>query len=299
MKIKKRFLLFAVLLLSLFPLFCSAETIGVGVYIFGMDYYDISTGEYSIDLVITLKCENCSIGDFEIINGRIESYELNYQKPGEKQYRVYASLTNIIDLKKFPFDTQKIIITLQHKYKTEDKLILEAIDYGTGIDHRLKFPGWKVQDWEVEVVQRDYPVFNRIYSTYTFGFELKREAVDSLIKLFFPLIFLIIIIISTYILNTDKIELRLGVISSVLITLVIFHIMLLEPLPSTSYFTFADQFMLLTYLVLLVTFVINVVILRLSQVHKKKIVENIHKKTRYGMMILIPLIYILFFLFFL
>jgi hypothetical protein len=292
---KKRQLVLAILLVSLLSICASAEQIGVSTYVIGMDNYNIATGEYSVDLMITLDCDECILSDFEIINGRIDSSELNYQKPGEKQYRAYAHLTNVVDLEKYPFDNQEIILTLEHKQLTEDKIQLVPRKYGTGVDQRLEFPGWVVQKWTAEVASHHYPAFDRTYSTYTFSFELKREVMDSIIKIFFPMIFLIIIIMSTYILSTDKIELRIGIVSSIMIALVMLHIMMLSHLPPTSYLTFADKFMLLTYIVLLFSFVINVIILRLSQLQKKKIVEEIHRKTRYSMIIIIPILYVLFF----
>lgn len=293
---KKRLLLLAALVFLLLPICASAEEIGISTYVIGMDNYDISTGEYSVDLIITLKCDDCVLGDFEIMNGRISSAELNYQKPGEKQYRAYAQLTNAVNLKNYPFDRQEVIFAVEHKYKTIDQIQVMPVAYGTGVDPRLNFPGWSVQKWKAEAEQHYYPAFGKTYSIYTFGFELKRDTVDSIFKIFLPMIFLVIIIMSTYILSTDKIELRIGIVSSVLITTVMLHIMMLSHLPPTAYLTFADKFMLLTYLILVFTFVLNVVMLRLSQLHKKKIIDSIHKKTRYIIMILIPLVYALFFL---
>ncbi|MBW3018872.1 hypothetical protein KY329_01660 [Candidatus Woesearchaeota archaeon] len=293
---KKRLLLF-ILVFALLSASAIAEDIGVSTYVVGLDKYDITTSEYNIDFILTLQCAECQLSDFEIMNGRIDSAELNYATPKAKQYRIYAHLTNTVELQKYPFDAQEITISFEHKHATDTRLL--PLDYGTGVDPSVQFPGWKIQEWTAEAAPHYYPAFDKTYSLYTFSIKLQRENIDAIIKNFLPIILLILIIISTYILSTDKIELRIGIVSSVMITLVMLHLMMLGHLPPTSYLTFADKFMILTYIVLLFSFVINVVILRLSQLQKKKVIEDIHRKTRYSMMVIIPLLYVLFFILFL
>ena len=66
------------------------------------------------------------------------------------------------------------------------------------------------------------------------------------------------ILVFTYILRLDKIELRLGISSSILLAAMIFHLTIANRLPPLGYLTFADKFMIITYIVSLFTFMVNI-----------------------------------------
>ena len=67
---------------------------------------------------------------------------------------------------------------------------------------------------------------------------------------------------------------------------------------SLGYLTFADKFILLTYFVILASFIISVIILQLSELKKFELLEKVHRATEYSMFLIVPLLYLNLFIFF-
>ena len=100
-----------------------------------------------------------------------------------------------------------------------------------------------------------------------------------------------------FFLGTDKILTRLTMAGSALVASVMFHISISNQIPPTGYLTFADKFMVLTYLIVLLTFGLNVIMLKLQDFKKKELVEKIHRYTEYSMFIIVAILYALLFIF--
>ena len=131
-----------------------------------------------------------------------------------------------------------------------------------------------------------------------FNVDISRIKWNSFIKTFLPIIFITLIVLFSFLLDPDKITTRLGMAGSSLVAAVMFHISISSQVPPVGYLTFADKVMLLTYLVLLASFIINIALLELQEQKKAELVERIHRRTEYFMFIIVPAIYLLFFIFF-
>ena len=88
-------------------------------------------------------------------------------------------------------------------------------------------------------------------------------------------------------------------VSSGLVAAVMFHVSINNQIPPVGYLTFADKFMILTYFVLLLSFIIAIALLELQEQKKTALVEKLHKTTEYLMFVLVPLAYVILFYFFL
>jgi hypothetical protein len=295
---KKRYLLaFALVLLSV-PL-VSAEIVDISTYVINLEEYNILTGTYLLEFFITLHCDyDCSIDDFVFINGKADDIIVLDDKSGEKSYRVRAYLENDIDLHAYPFDSQEVTVELEHKRLPSDRLRIRPASQLTGVDDRATIPGWRIAGWDAVEVVRPYPVYNEAYSRYEFSLFLAREKLDSFIKDFIPLFFLIMILLFTFILGIDRIELRIATVSSVLLTAMVYHLTIASRLPPLGYLTFADKFMMLTYFVSVVAIIVDVVELRLLQLKERKLVHRIDRQAAYIFLSIVPLLYILLFVFF-
>jgi len=84
----------------------SAQEVHVGLYILNLGKFDISTGSFTADFYMSMKCPGgCPPDSFEFINGRASSIDKMIDEPNEKFYRIQANLNSPIDLKMFPFDS--------------------------------------------------------------------------------------------------------------------------------------------------------------------------------------------------
>ena len=89
------------------------DKLGIGLYLLNVGKFDIATGAFTVDFYLSIKCpEGCTGQEFEFMNGRASSLEKIIDMPNEKFYRIQAQLSSPVDLKRFPFYTQKIQIIL-------------------------------------------------------------------------------------------------------------------------------------------------------------------------------------------
>ncbi len=297
MRVKIWFLVIALLIFAPF-VSAKAQEVDVGVYIINLGKFDTSSGTFTADFYLSFSCEkNCSPEGFEFMNGRASTIDKIIDTPTEKFYRVQANLNSPIDLRKFPFDTQKISMIIEDKTKTTSELKYSASKDDSEIDASVSIPGWNLDSWDVKVTKHTYGLYNETYSQFEFDIFISKVALNSFMKTFLPVFFILLIVLFSFIMDTDKISTRLGMVGSGLVASVMFHVSIANQIPAVSYLTFADKFMVLTYFILLASFIMNVFILELIEQKKNKLAEKIHRTTEYSVFIVVPLLYILFFLF--
>ena len=276
-----------------------AQDVGVGIYVINLGKFDIATGSFTADFYLSMNCNSvCISEDFEFMNGRATSVDKIINKPNEKFYRIQANLNSPINLKRFPFDTQRMQILIEDKIHPVNEIRYVPMKKESGIDSSIVFTGWNIDEWEAVTNQHEYGVYDEVYSQYIFNINISRIVVNSFIKTFLPIIFIVLVALFTFLLDPDKIAIRLTLLSSSLISAVMFNISITNQIPPVGYLTFADKFMMLTYFILLVSFVITVVLLQLFEMKKNELVERLHRTTEYSMFIITPILYINLFVFF-
>lgn len=298
---KKIQLIVILLLLALVQLVrVSAEEVNVSIYVLNLGEYNPATGSFSADFYLHFKCRSiCNTENFEFINGRANNINIIQDMHNEKFYRVHANLHSPVNLEKFPFDKQRMYIILEDTNNAIENLEY-IVDYEeSGIDNFIVFPGWNIDGWDAEVRNHYYPVYNETYSQYVFTVTVSKILFGSFIKTFLPVLFILLVVLFSFVLDVNKIYERLTMNGSGLIASVMFHITISNQIPPVGYLTFADKFMVVTYLIILTAFVINTYILMLIERKNKMLVEKIHRYTKYNMFIVTPLLYFILFVFFL
>ena len=295
----KRFLLILILLLAAALPSVHAQDVDVGLYVLNLGKFDVATGSFTADFYISFKCKRtCNVDDFEFMNGKAVSIDKIEDSPKEKFYRVQANLNSQVDLKRFPFDSQKMQIIIEDKKNTIDKIKYIPLKDESGIDSSIAFTGWNIEGWNSESKEHYYKVYNETYSQSVFSIDISRIALNSFMKTFLPVIFIVLIVVSTFVLDPDKVTTRMTVASSSLIAAVMFHISISNQIPPVGYLTFADKFMVMTYFILLASFIINIILLELQELKKMELVEKVHRSTEYSMFAVVPVLYIILFVFF-
>jgi hypothetical protein len=295
--------IFVFILLLFFVPVVSAETentdASIGLYILNLGKFDAATGSFTADFYLSMSCRSkCPEQNFEFMNGRAAPNAIDkiIDKPNEKFYRIQANLNSPVDLKKFPFDTQKMQIILEDKITTADELHYVPDIKQSGIDDSVVFPGWIIKKWSVEVKEHTYPIYNETYSQYIFTIEFSRVALNSFIKTFLPVLFIMLIVLFSFIIDPDKIPTRLGVVGSSLVGVVMFHVSIINQIPPVGYLTFADKFMLVSYAIILGSFMLNALMLELQELKRLEAVNKLHSFTEYSVFYIVPFIYAVFFL---
>ncbi len=287
-------------ILILFPIVSAqeAQKVEVGLYLLNLGRFDVGTGTFTADFYLSFQCEtDCDEINFEFMNGRATSTEKIIDEKNEKFYRIQANLNSPVNLKNFPFDTQQMEIVIEDKTSTIEKIRYIPDMEKSGIDSSITFTGWKMGEWSAEEREHEYLIYDETYSQFVFKIPIERIIFNAIIKTFLPVIFIVLVMISSFFLDTDKVITRLGMAGSALVASVMFHISITNQIPPVGYLTFADKFMITTYFIVLLSFAMNVLILELIENNKKELAEKIHRKTEYYMFFVIFIIYALLFLF--
>ena len=294
----KKLLLLMLLLFSITPVY-AANDINVELYVLNLGKFDVATGAFTADFYLDMYCKDgCDTGDFEFMNGRATSIDKITNEPNQKFYRIQASLNSPVDLRKFPFDKQKMQIIIEDKKYTTDEMQYVAKKETSGIEESIAFTGWNIDGWDAEVKDHYYKVYDSTYSQFVFDINISRIALNAFIKTFLPVFFILLVVLFSFLLDPDKITNRLAMAGSSLVAAVMFHISISNQIPPVGYLTFADKFMVLTYFILLISFILNITLMELQEKKKTELVEKIHRMTEYSMFIIVPLLYLLLFILF-
>jgi hypothetical protein len=295
----KAFYKFSIMILVLLVLTLPiglAQDVNVGLYILNLGKFDVATGSFTADFYLSMTCKDpCTSDKFEFMNGRATSIDKVIDLPNEKFYRIQANLNSPVDLQRFPYDSQLMQIVIEDKENTIQDLRYVPIYSQSGIDNGIAFIGWNIDGWNAIAKEHEYRIYNETYSQYTFTIKISRIAISSFFKTFLPVLVIMLIVLFSFLMDPDKITTRLSLVTSSLVASVMFHISIANQIPPVGYLTTADKFMVLTYIILLFSAILNVIMLELLEQKKTALVEKIHRRSEYSAFVVVPIAYILFF----
>jgi len=292
------FLTFSILLFSVAN--AKPNEVSVGVYVLNIGKFDLSSGSYTLDFYLSMKCDgNCNTGDFEFLNGRATSIDKIIDKPNEKFYRIQANLLKNLDLKNYPFDEHSLTIEMEDKEATKDDLIYKFDKEHSGVDPLVILVGWELKGWDGKVGDHFYQPYDEIFSRFIFSMNIKRVVLASVIKSFLPVFFMVFVGLLSLLLKADKVSMRLSLNISTLLAAVFFHLNLSSQIPPVGYLTFADKFMITTYIILISILFSGILLMRRTDKKDEKLAERMYRISLYAIPIMTIFLYLLNFFAFL
>ncbi|HEY9703024.1 MAG TPA: hypothetical protein V6C58_11285, partial [Allocoleopsis sp.] len=215
-----------------------AQDVNVAIYVLNLGKFDISSGTFTADFYLSITCDDdCTTQNFEFMNGRANSIDKIIDTPTEKFYRIQANMNNPVDLKMFPFDKQQMQIIIEDKVKTIDEINYVPNLEESGIDETVIFTGWNLDSWDAKVTEHYYPVYDETYSRYVFSMDISKIFWNSFIKTILPIIFIMLVALSSFVIDPDKMATRVAMISSALVASVMFHVSISNQIPPVGYLT--------------------------------------------------------------
>ncbi len=229
----------------------------VGVYLLHVGKYDLQSATYSLDFYLMFKCDKvCQNINFEIMNATSSNIRLAAKQKGYLIYRIQANINKNNNLRNYPFDSHTLDIIIENRQMTNDKMIFEADPATTAIDSDLSVAGFYLfPTWSTNVSNHYYSVFNQTFSSYRFSMFVQRPWLAGLLKCILPAGIIVCCNFLALFMGIEHLSQRLGIATSTFIAAVVFHLNLTSSLPPLGYITFADTFMLLNYLCLLIVLV--------------------------------------------
>jgi hypothetical protein len=270
-------------------------SVNVSVTLINIEKVDLAANSYRLDFYLTFLFNSSEIGlnevkEFEFINGAPSKYEIYVNETeGYLEYRVKGDFIKTFDFTRYPFETHKIVVELEHKNLNIDKLIFQA--YPTSnIDEGINVVGWDLGDLETRVVEHSYD--GTSYSRFIFDITLKRPILSSFIKSILPIAVITTISLLAFFVSPQNFSQRIGLGVTTLLSASAFHLSLLSGIPPTGYLTLADRMMLSIYSIFLYNLSVSVYIMKLVDAKRIEEAEKFNKKAFKILLILIVILII-------
>lgn len=250
-----------------------ARRVYVGTYLHDVTNFDQRSGTYQVDIDVWAKW----LGDFDASRIRIQNESGDIQRDDAgaeadgqwhvQRWRVRGTLRGEFPLHRFPFDEQKLAIVFELP-TTDAELVPDLA--ASGMARRFSITGW------------DYdPNFTPNISTVTYatdmgtlenegrhtratrvGFSvtLHRPWVTVAVKLFMPLVLLLLIAVLALFLGPELVDPRAGIGVTVLLACFAFQFTVAGTIPDVAYLTIVDALFIVAYAITTVGLIVTVVV---------------------------------------
>ena len=173
----------------------------------------------------------------------IELY-ITYYAEGEWEIK------NNFNLVSFPFDKQKITITMVDSDRF-DNVYLNALDTNYKIldytKNNLKIPGWKITDVSFNT-GNNFELSGLVFSEASIIVDIERESFYYIFKIILPIVLILIICWSSVWLDPKEVEAKLTISIVCLLSLIAYNFVIDNELPKLEYLTIMDWIILASYL---------------------------------------------------
>ena len=200
------------------------------------------------------------VGKREILNAT-----LHIEPDGNVIYdeRFMATFHTPLELERFPFDSQKLLIRIESFYfeakdlefkTSEDNIVYYRSPYASGEEQGLRLEEWRlVRERPTYKYGQYQSPSGATYSYLSVGIEIQRKIEFYIWKIFLPLLLIICISWSVFWIGKENVSNRLSVASIGFLTAIAFGFFVSNNLPKISYLTFMDRFIIGIYIIITLT----------------------------------------------
>jgi len=257
----------------------STVHVGVGIYLISFGNYDENQGAYTMDFYLWFRYNDTNlpagftIDTFEFMNGRAGSQTLlssiTDNGTTEIWYRVQANLYSTPQFKLYPFDKQKLTMSLEDANMSSDVMVYYPLTDGIGLDPDLTIAGWDISGWSWTATSHTYG-FGGTYSRLVFTINVSRPPTSTTVKTMLPPIIFCIVSGLSFFFPSTRMGEKVGLSTSMLITAVMFHISQTSSLPPLGSLIMIDKIMMATYAFLTISLIATALVVINEDVWKKK-----------------------------
>ena len=270
-----------------FPVYLSIGVINAG-------HLDVETGSFTADFYLELQSQReYSLENMELMNGYPTVVETLDETPTTKDYRIRADLSTPIDVRDFPFDRQVLPIIFEDRQNTSDKMIFVFDRKNSSLESDLTLAGWIVEGFDGETREHTYTLNNSTFSRLVFDLYVRRAATTSVVILFLPAALLVFVSLLTMLLKGQWLSNRISLNGTMLLAAILLHLRIAAGLPTISYLTLADRFMIATYIVLVMALVGSILLAFYTEKGDQKRVDFIYRYAILAMPILSLFVYVI------
>lgn len=251
------------------------ESIGskveVGVHVENFQEFNLRDGVFLVDLIVWFKFNPSvisleTIGQFSFEKGKIEEKS----KPKTKlidgsmfaKYNVRLRFTTNLDFRLFPFNDNRIFITLINKAVSPGDLIFEAYESNISLSNNMLIAGWQTTNRAVStgyteaLLDRNDPTTKVLYPIAVFFIDFARTNARQGFILLLPLFVLIYILFISLTFSFEYYTSRLTMSSANIAAMLSYRFVIEGVAPKTGYYMLTDHiyniFLVLAFIIFLV-----------------------------------------------
>lgn len=195
------------------------------------------------------------------------------------------------DMRRFPFDRQRLDAVFEVLGFGADEIVLEAAPATEGaLTLGVNIPQWRILGGRLSAGRREaaHAGAGGAASALTVSVDVERDSfyVRRLITL--PLVLIVLLSFSVFWMDRSSLGDRLSVSFMGILTAVAYQIVMSGLLPPISYFTLMHGFLTVSFLIMVASVVVNLVAGRLDQLGKTALSDRIDRRSRWAF----PLLYL-------
>lgn len=270
------------------------DTVYTGIYITSIHDIDFKQKEYSINCWLWLKYKN---KDFDFIQNlevpQAKTFTKSYSTidtSGDKVYllmKLQCVMKDSWELNNFPFDRQKLRLSIENSQYDSDALVFTADSLGNHYDSRFVLSGWKIDSFKVFSKIKKYETAfgdpsldqpHSEYGSYTVNIGIARDAMSLFWKMFIGMYLAFLIAYVCFFIHADSIESRFGLSVGSLFAVIGNKYVIDSALPETSSFTLVDTLHGVTLFFIFIIIVSTAHALRLIKKHDIVVANRFDKR---------------------
>jgi hypothetical protein len=170
--------------------------------------------------------------------------EVSIGPGGQTRYlqRYYGALASYHNLRDFPFDQQRLVVSLFPIDSPEDKVRLVVDEAFTGRRDVLNISDWEIQAVNGAIGRKKLYAFDNFHSFYDFEITARRITNYYVWKVILPICLIVAMSWCVFWIAPTQSNAQIGLSATSMLTLIAFIFATTNMVPALSYFTRLDRF---------------------------------------------------------
>ena len=221
-----------------------------------------------------------------LVNTFPQSVEIHPDGEVIYRQRVWGNFSQPLELSEFPFDTQRLEITLANLSFGTQKIRLKPSP-DSGIAENLSIPDWEIMQWDFAAEDLELDNESSLIPGMVFSLEAKRYTNYFRFKVILPLILIVMMSWLVFWIDPSLISSQISVAVTAMLTMIAYRFALAGMLPRLPFLTTLDFFVMASTIMVFLSMVEVVYTAYLSTDNRLEKARMIDRKARW----IAPLIY--------
>lgn len=268
------------------PMLAQPDTVRIGAFV--NDVYDINLAEksFSAQFWVWFNYRDSSLSPLETLeipNAKEVDYSLEFSEEKNGIFwagkKVTAEIKKDWDIRRFPFDAQRLTIELEESDKDIESMVYVADSQNTRLDEHLIISNWQIERFEITSGGKKYATTygdpglsdSSAYPHASITLFITRKSWGLFFSLFTGMYVAFFISALVFFIDPIDVDPRFGLSVGGLFAAVGNKYIVDSILPQSTTFTLVDKLHILTYVSMLLCIVFSVISLRIwKNGHEKK-----------------------------